>query len=70
MDSTTSSKKTPDDLDLSKATTYRENTEITGSTIAASAVQAPFDPVARKKLLRKLDRHLIPFLALIYLYGS
>jgi hypothetical protein len=68
MESTSSSKKTPDDLDLSKATTYHEkNTELTGSTVAASAVQAPFDPAARKKLLRKLDRHLIPFLALIYL---
>jgi len=68
MDSTSSSKKIPGDLDLSKATTYNEkNTELTGSTVAASAVQAPFDPAARKKLLRKLDRHLIPFLALIYL---
>jgi hypothetical protein len=68
MESMSSSKQTPDDLDLSKATAYHEkNTELTGSTVAASAVQAPFDPVARKKLLRKLDRHLIPFLALIYL---
>jgi hypothetical protein len=68
MESTSSSKKTPNDLDLSKATTYHEkNTELTGSTVTASAAQAPFDPAARKKLLRKLDRHLIPFLALIYL---
>jgi hypothetical protein len=68
MDSMSSSKKTPDGLDLSRAAAYHEkSTELTGSTVAASAVQAPFDPTARKKLLRKLDRHLIPFLALIYL---
>lgn len=27
----------------------------------------PFDPQATKKLLRKLDVHLVPFLALLYL---
>jgi septal ring-binding cell division protein DamX len=62
-----SAKKTPNGLDLTKATTYRESAELTGSIVAASPVQARFDTAARKKLLRKLDRHLIPFLALIYL---
>ena len=32
-----------------------------------SAPSVPFDVAATKKLLRKLDLHLIPFLALIYL---
>jgi hypothetical protein len=34
----------------------------------ASSVHVAFDQVATKKLLRKLDLHLIPFLAFIYLY--
>jgi hypothetical protein len=34
------------------------------STLAAST---PFTHAAEKKLLRKLDLHLIPFLALLYL---
>ena len=30
----------------------------------------PFDQATTKKLLRKLDWHLVPFLALLYLYVS
>ena len=44
---------------------YRENNK----SLAASSTDTPqsFDHAATKRLLRKLDYHLIPFLALIYL---
>jgi hypothetical protein len=40
----------------------------TSSEITVSPA-LPFDKLATKRLLRKQDRNLIPFLALIYLYA-
>jgi hypothetical protein len=37
------------------------------TTLTAPTPPAPFTDAATKKLLRKLDLHLIPFLALLYL---
>jgi len=36
-------------------------------SIASSENAIPFDEGATKRLLRKLDLHLVPFLALLYL---
>ena len=55
------------DLDLT-TTTYREkNPDLTSSNDSRPVSAAPFNEADTKKLLRKLDLHLIPFLALIYL---
>jgi hypothetical protein len=59
----------PTDSDLSQAK-YIEDKELgsltstEGTTVSAPL---PFTEAATKKLLRKLDFHLIPFLALLYL---
>ena len=47
---------------------YRENNKslVASSTDTPQTIQS-FDHAATKRLLRKLDYHLIPFLALIYL---
>ncbi len=57
------------DLDLNlTTTTYREkNPDLTSSNDSRPVSAAPFNEADTKKLLRKLDLHLIPFLALIYL---
>jgi hypothetical protein len=45
-----------------------EKTNTNIATDVASDVETQgFDPQATKKLLRKLDWHLIPFMSLIYL---
>jgi hypothetical protein len=43
--------------------------DLAGSTVSdpVSATAVPFDQGATKRLLRKLDLHLLPWLALIYL---
>lgn len=46
----------------------KDASDMTGTSAAEATLVAPFDLVATKKLLQKLDRKLIPFLALIYLY--
>ncbi len=62
-------KQAPSELDFSRANYAEKNSDLTDSTanISIVAVPAPFDHAATKKLLRKLDLHLIPFLALVYL---
>jgi hypothetical protein len=59
----------PTDSDLSQAK-YIEDKEL-GSLISTEGTTVstplPFTEAATKKLLRKLDLHLIPFLALLYL---
>ncbi len=62
-----SPKNPPADLDLTKATYREKNTDLTGSTEDGAATPIPFTVAETKKLLLKLDLHLIPFLALIYL---
>lgn len=59
------------DLGLSQSQ-YREKKDLTGSASTDPpslqvATPLPFNPAATKKLLRKLDLNLIPFLALLYL---
>ncbi|TQS37032.1 hypothetical protein Golomagni_02506 [Golovinomyces magnicellulatus] len=45
-----------------------KNTDSSESTVTdTSSLATPFDSLATKRLLRKLDLHLIPFLALLYL---
>jgi hypothetical protein len=47
---------------------YREkNKSVAASSSTDTPQSHPFDQAATKRLLRKLDWHLIPFLALIYL---
>ncbi|KAK0118349.1 hypothetical protein ONS95_012638 [Cadophora gregata] len=55
------------DLDLPIATYREKNTDLTSSNDSRPVSAAPFNEADTKKLLRKLDLHLIPFLALIYL---
>lgn len=48
--------------------TYREKTsDLTDGTDSRPTSAVPFNGVETKRLLRKMDLHLIPFLALIYL---
>jgi len=59
-------------LDLSQAHYREKNKDLTGSASTdppslQGATALPFNPAATKKLLRKLDLNLIPFLALLYL---
>lgn len=61
-------KRVPAGLNLTNATYQEKNTDLTGSTErGAPPIPAPFSEAETKKLLLKLDLHLIPFLALIYL---
>lgn len=58
----------PRHLDLSNITYQEKNSDLTGSTVTnRSTLVTPFDHAATQRLLRKLDIHLIPFLALLYL---
>jgi hypothetical protein len=59
------------ELDLSQAKYCEKNKDLSGSTSTdptTLSAPAPFDQAATKKLLRKLDLNLIPFLAFLYLY--
>lgn len=60
-------KKSPSHLDLTRAGYQGKNGELISSTICPPQFDMPFDEAATKKLVRKLDLHLIPFLAFIYL---
>jgi hypothetical protein len=60
------------DLDLSEAKYQEKNKDVSGSSSTDPptlqvAGPLPFNPAATKKLLRKLDLNLIPFLALLYM---
>ncbi|PMD64284.1 MFS general substrate transporter [Hyaloscypha bicolor E] len=62
-------RNTPTDSDLSQAK-YIEDKELgslTSTEGTTVSTPLPFTEAATKKLLRKLDLHLIPFLALLYL---
>lgn len=64
------SNNTPTDLDISQAKySEKNNGESSSTTTEPTTLSAPtpFTDAATKKLLRKLDLHLIPFLALLYL---
>ncbi|KAK6579872.1 hypothetical protein PZA11_007580 [Diplocarpon coronariae] len=63
MDSVSAMKPPPRDLNLSSAAATEKATENNPTGHTAN----PFNKADTKKLLRKLDLHLIPFLALIYL---
>jgi hypothetical protein len=52
------------------STSYRENNKSVATSSTDIPQSLPFDHAATKRLLRKLDYHLIPFLALIYLQAS
>jgi hypothetical protein len=63
-------KNTPPNLDLSQAKYQEKNKDLSGSTPTdptTLSAPVPFSQAATKKLLRKLDLNLIPFLALLYL---
>jgi hypothetical protein len=63
-------KNTPPNLDLSQAKYQEKNKDLSGSTSTdptTLSAPVPFSQAATKKLLRKLDLNLIPFLALLYL---
>lgn len=62
-------KITTSSIDVADASSDQEkNIHPVGSTSSDPASNVvPFNEVATKKLLRKLDVHLIPFLALMYL---
>ncbi|CAG8974486.1 hypothetical protein HYALB_00011636 [Hymenoscyphus albidus] len=61
-------KKAPSHLDLTRAGYQGNDVEqLTSSTICPTQFDVPYDAAATKKLVRKMDLHLIPFLALIYL---
>jgi hypothetical protein len=62
-------RNTPTDSDLSQAK-YIEDKELgslTSSEGTTVSTPLPFTEAGTKKLLRKLDLHLIPFLVLLYL---
>jgi hypothetical protein len=64
------SKSNPADSSLSQSKHGEKEKENSTSTAFAPTTlitSAPFNHAAEKKLLRKLDLHLIPFLALLYL---
>lgn len=66
--STSANPPTLADLDLTNPAYREKNSNLTASTDSRPVSAAPFNEAETKKLLRKLDLHLIPFLALIYLY--
>ncbi len=51
-----------------------DSQEKTSVTVPSEAVEAQtfntIDPVAEKKLVRKLDRYIIPYVLITYLLGS
>ncbi|KAF4626080.1 hypothetical protein G7Y89_g12080 [Cudoniella acicularis] len=63
-------RKLPAELDLNNAV-YNEKSHDPSSSSNSDLVMSPetpgFDKAATRKPLRKLDFHLIPFLALIYI---
>ena len=64
------SKINPADSGLSQSKHEDKGNETSSSTAfdhTTLAASTPFTRVEEKKLLRKLDLHLIPFLALLYL---
>ena len=59
---------TASNIDVADASLDQEkNIDFAQSTASDAVSSVPFDQVATKRLLRKLDLRLIPFLALIYL---
>lgn len=65
-----STKNSPVELDLTHAGYDEKSHDFSNSSDsdhASTPIAPTFDKLATKKLLRKLDLHLIPFLALIYL---
>jgi hypothetical protein len=57
-----------DESGLTSALYREKNKSVAASSSTDTPQSQPFDQAATKRLLRKLDWHLIPFLALIYLY--
>ncbi|CCU77017.1 MFS nicotinic acid transporter Tna1 [Blumeria hordei DH14] len=57
----------PPHLHLGSAVYLEKNCELTGATAIESISPTIFDQKATQKLLRKLDLHLVPFLAVLYL---
>ena len=55
-----------DESELGSAS-YREKNKSVAASSTDTPQSQPFDQAATKRLLRKLDWHLIPFLTLIYL---
>ena len=60
-------KKSPAELDLPNDAYQIRNNYLSDSTADRATHAVPFDEAATKKLLRKLDLHLMPFLCIIYL---
>jgi hypothetical protein len=60
-------KITASSIDVVDASSQEKKIDLVQSTPSDAVSSVPFDQVATKRLLRKLDIHLIPFLALIYL---
>jgi len=62
------SRITASNVDAADASSDQEKKiDLVQSTASDAVSSVPFGEAATKKLLRKLDLHLIPFLALIYL---
>jgi hypothetical protein len=57
----------PMHLEHTKAVYQEKNDDLTDASATPQSLALPFDGPGTKRLLRKLDLHLIPFLALIYL---
>jgi hypothetical protein len=63
-------KNSPTDSAISQSKYSEKEKELSSSTSTEPmnlSTPTPFTATAEKKLLRKLDLHLIPFLALLYL---
>jgi hypothetical protein len=58
---------TKSDEEKIASASYRENNKSAATSSTDIRQSQPFDQAATKRLLRKLDNHLIPFLSLIYL---
>lgn len=59
--------KTPT-INVAEASDQEKHTDLIGSDASYTVTSPQFDNAATKRLLRKLDRHLIPILALMYLH--
>jgi hypothetical protein len=68
MEKVTNSDTSVDNDLESKVQDVKVDVSPDGTTSLSGDSDAPtFDPTRTKKLLRKLDWHLVPFLALLYL---
>lgn len=50
--------------------TDSKNVDVKQMEVALSPEAAPFDAARTKKLIRRLDWHIVPFLSLLYLFVS